>query len=123
GAIRLLAAVPQTPLGEHRPQNLILYWQAKVPLVADYTVFIHLRTAGGVVVAQADGPPVEQHFPTTAWQPGDVVQDIHPLPDGDLSDIDHAAVGLYNPATGERLPAFGPDGRRLDGDAVMLPFW
>jgi hypothetical protein len=29
-------------------------------------------------------------------------------------------VGLYDWQTGQRLPAYGPDGARLEGDRVVL---
>ena len=96
---------------------LLLYWQATTSLPADYTVFIHLRAADGFVRAQADGPPVSGHYPTTQWVAGEVIQDMHLLPEG---AFDHIAIGLYDPTTGERLPAFGPDGKRLAEDAVIF---
>lgn len=101
--------------------SLLLYWQPAEPLPADYTVFIHLRARDGFVRSQADGPPVSGHYPTTNWQPGEITQDVHPLPATDLRQIDHLAIGLYDPVTGERLPAFGPNGERLVDDAFLVP--
>ena len=104
-------------------QNITLFWMAKEPVPVETTVFIHLRAADGFVRSQADGPPVSGQYPATHWQFGEVVEDIHRLPvleDG--SQIDHLAIGLYDPLTGERLPAHGPDGRRLPEDAVLVPF-
>ncbi len=54
-------------------------------------------------------------YPTTLWAPGEIIVDTHPidpttLPPGDY----YLLAGLYDPATGERLPAFGPDGPLLD---------
>ncbi len=100
---------------------LALYWRTPTPLTTTYTVFIHLRAADGYVIAQADGPPVSNHFPTTVWPPDEIIQDIHPLPEIDLSTIDHFAIGLYDPVTGERLPAYGPDGQRLVDEALVVP--
>ena len=40
----------------------------------------------------------------------------------DFSQIDHLAIGLYDPISGERLPAYGPDDRRLPEDAVLVLF-
>ncbi|MBN1219514.1 MAG: hypothetical protein JXM69_11335 [Anaerolineae bacterium] len=100
--------------------RLLLYWQATAPLSADYTVFIHLRAADGFVRSQADGPPVGGHYPTTRWQPGEVIQDVHALPPEDFSQVDHLAIGLYNPITGQRLVAFGPDGVPWADQAVIV---
>lgn len=119
--IGLLAAGRGEPDFSLQAPALILYWQANAPLATGYTVFIHLRAADGFVHSQADGPPVSGHYPTTRWQAGEVIQDVHPLPAEDWSRIDHLAIGLYNPATGRRLPAFGPDGSRLADDALIIP--
>jgi hypothetical protein len=100
---------------------ITLYWRSTAPLPTDYTVFIHLRAPDGFIRGQTDGPPVNGHYPTTAWQAGEVIQDVHPWPDVDPAQIDHLAIGLYNLATGERLPAFGPNGQRLAEDALIIP--
>jgi hypothetical protein len=109
------------PTSSPQPASLILYWQTTAPLPANYTAFIHLRAPDGFVRAQADGPPVSSHYPTTAWPPGQIIQDIHPLPPEEWAQIDHLAVGLYHPATTQRLPAFDANGRRLTEDALILP--
>jgi hypothetical protein len=108
-----------SPITPHA-SRITLYWQPTTPLPANYTVFIHLRAPDGFVRGQADGPPVSGHYPTTEWQPGEIIQDIHPLPVDDLSQVDHLAIGLYDPVTDERLPAFGPGGERLAEDAVVV---
>ena len=100
---------------------LRLYWRAAGPEKVDYTIFVHLRAPDGFVLYQADGPPVSGHYPTSTWVEQEPVQDIRPLPADDLSRVDHLAIGLYNPLTGERLPAFGPGGERLADDAVLIP--
>jgi len=115
-SIQLLATYLQSPTA-----NLILYWRPATPLATNYTVFIHLRAADGFVRSQADGPPVGGHYPTARWQAGEIIQDIHPLPGADFSQVDHLAVGLYDPQTGQRLPAFDSGGRRLADDAVIIP--
>jgi hypothetical protein len=100
--------------------TLTLYWQTTGKSADDYTVFVHLRTADGFIRGQADSPPVGDHYRTSLWQPNEMIQDIHPLPDIDLGQVDHVAIGLYDPASGERLPAFSPTGQRLPDDALIL---
>jgi hypothetical protein len=95
--------------------RLTLYWQTSTSLDTSYTVFVHSLNTQEELIGQADGPPVANYYPTTAWDPGEVVQDNRSVPAGD-----HYMVGLYNPATGERLPAFTTDGTRLANDAVVL---
>ncbi len=106
------ASNPQSPT-----PNLYLYWRSTAPLPTGYTVFIHLRAPDGSVRSQADGPPVSGHYPTNTWQPGEVIQDSYPLPN---TDFDHIALGLYDPATGARLPAFDAQGRPLPNDALII---
>jgi hypothetical protein len=123
--VRLLEATiePSRRRPTHSTRRLTLFWQSATFLPASYTVFIHLRAADGFVRGQADGPPVSGHYPTDAWQPAEIIQDIHPLPpEIDFNQVDHLAIGLYDPTTGERLPAFGPDGQRLAEDALLIPF-
>jgi hypothetical protein len=123
--VRLLAANiefsdARVPNDSPLTPRLLLYWQADASLPTDATIFIHLRAVDGFVRNQADGPPVSGHYPTSQWQPGEIIQDIHWLPSDDFLQVDHIAIGLYNPATGERLSAFGPDGRHLADDAVVV---
>ncbi len=102
---------------EDRPteSRLFLYWQALTSLDIDYTVFVHSRDAEGRLIGQADGPPVAGHYPTSTWQPGEIVQDSRVVPPGA-----HYLIGLYDAATGERLPAYGTDGVRLIDEAAVL---
>jgi hypothetical protein len=108
GEIRLLAYLVQEV-------RLTLYWQTSAPLDADYTVFVHSLNAAGELAGQADAPPVGNHYPTSAWRSGEIVQDSRRVPPGD-----RYLVGLYEPASGQRLPAFTAGGQRLPDDAVLL---
>lgn len=99
--------------------RVALAWESVAPLAADYTVFVHAYDAEGNLLATGDGPPRSGHFPTSLWQPGDRIIDIHTLPAPDEGDIARVAVGLYDPATGERLPA-SRAGAPLPNHAVIL---
>jgi hypothetical protein len=95
--------------------RLTLYWQTSTALDTSYTVFVHSLDAEGTLMGQADGPPLADHYPTTAWRPGEIIADSRLVPPGR-----RYRVGLYDPATGERLPAFDADGTRLADDALIL---
>lgn len=118
GPIRLLAYL-MTPAvgGEASGQSLrlTLYWRAEQALAEDYTVFVHALDADGQLIGQADGPPVLGHYPTRSWLPGELVQDSRPVP-----AAHQYRLGLYRPTSGERLPAFAPDGKRLPDDALTV---
>ena len=91
---------------------VILIWQATATFGADYTVFLQAwRADTHKYVTGFDGPPVQNNYPTSLWAPGEVIIDTHPLDLSRLPPGDYDLLaGLYEPATGERLPAFGPTG-------------
>ncbi len=101
--------------------ELTLFWQAQATPPQDYQVFVHLLDSAGRLAAQNDGPPVGGYYPTSAWLPRQIIADVHrvPLPvEGQPAAI---AFGLYDLASGVRLPAYGADGARLADDAVVIP--
>lgn len=85
--------------------DLTLYWRSVQEVANDYTIFIHLTDANGMLLTQVDTPPGQGKFPTSRWSPGQLVEDEHHilpvenLPEGKYD----LKVGLYNSATGERL--------------------
>jgi len=101
-------------------EGLILDWSVTTPPQQNYTVFIQLWQADRQV-AGFDGPPFAGDLPTRFWRPQyDLIDrhamDLTSLPPGDY----HLWVGLYNPQTGERLPASDASGTPLPNNAVDL---
>ncbi len=122
GLVELLAYQLQVPGTSEVPGTsgelaLTLYWRALKPVGEDYTVFVHLVDEGGNIVAQGDGPPVEGHWPTTAWQVGEIVPDEHRLA-AEAKGV-RFLVGLYRPDTMARLPVVDEQGREV-ADHVAL---
>jgi len=128
--------LPQTPLahfGQHitlwqsdfpsTDQALVLYWQTDQPLDQNYTVFVHLLDAGGNLLAQADGVPYAGLYPLTNWQPGQIITDSRPIASllPNAADLDTIAIGLYDPITGERLPATDAMGQALPNNSFVMP--
>lgn len=101
--------------------RLTLYWRASKPVSADYTVFAHLLSAGEKKT-QNDGPACVGACPSTAWTPGGLIEDTRliPAPPGVAPDTLEVLVGLYDPQTGQRLPATDQQGARLTDDALRL---
>lgn len=97
---------------------LTLYWQATDTPAADYTVFVHLLDQEGNWLAGADAPPVNNFYPTSLWQAGDIIDDLHTLvlPTDLPSDDYRILIGLYDPISGVRL--LRTDG---SGDLVEIP--
>ncbi|MFQ5594096.1 MAG: hypothetical protein ACE5HA_08095, partial [Anaerolineae bacterium] len=92
-----------------------LVWHTDGPVAREVKVFVHLYDAAGHLVAQHDSVPVNGARPTTTWQAGERLTDRHglALPQGPTGWL-QLVVGLYDPATGERLRT--SDGR----DTVVL---
>ena len=87
----------------------------------DLRGFVQLIAPDGSLVAQQDGIPGGGYAPSTGWTPGEPVADRRglALPD-DLAPGDYTLIaGLYDAATGQRLPVTGPDGAAA-GDFVRL---
>lgn len=90
--------------------HLTLYWEALGPVAADYTVFTHLLGAGDAMLGQMDHPPQNGAAPTSTWKVGERIIDSYEIPIRSDAPPGPArlTVGMYDPATGDRLPATGP---------------
>ena len=77
----------------------------------------------GAKIAQDDGPPRAGFWPTSRWRPGEVVTSTHTLalPDGLPAGPYLLATGMYDPATGQRLFAYRPDGSEWRDWTILLP--
>lgn len=96
-------------------RGLTLLWKARVRPPRDYTVFVHALDAQGQMAGQADSQPQQGALPMTAWDPGDVVPDLHFLPVAGAS----FEVGLYDLDTGKRVSVLDAQGNPA-GDSVRL---
>jgi hypothetical protein len=101
--------------------TLTLNWRARERVPADYTLFVHLVDAAGVQVDQADGPPLNGDWPTSAWLPGETFAETRTLtlPASAAPECCSVRLGWYDAATG-RLAAFQPDGEPWPDNAVVL---
>ncbi len=86
--------------------TLTLYWQALSPIPHSYTVFNHVISPEGMLIAQQDGLPQQGYAPTTCWVPGEVLSDSYQLAIPLQSNAGTYALhtGLYRWDTGERVP-------------------
>ncbi len=102
--------------------SLALHWEAIAQPSTDYTVFTQLIGPDNLVWGQQDNQPQQGRYPTTAWSIRDRVVDRYDImvredaPEGSYTLL----VGMYDLATGERLPAVDVDGHRLPNDAIVL---
>lgn len=102
---------------------LTLYWQGDGPTDIDYTVFVHLVGPDGLPHGQLDYFPGGGSAPTTSWAPGQVVIDglTLPIADDAVPGKYYITVGLYDAASGGRLPITDDSNQRLPNDQVILP--
>ncbi len=91
--------------------DLTLYWQTLASMDTSYTVFVHILNEAGEIAAQRDQLPQGGEAPTTGWLAGEIIADGYAfnLPPGNY----RLTVGLYNAATGQRLPIAGTPDNRL----------
>lgn len=72
--------------------SLTLLWEATRPSTRPYTVFNHLVSETGELVAQADGWPGQGQWPPTCWAAGEQVSDQFVL---DLTAVPAGTYRLY----------------------------
>lgn len=100
--------------------DLRLTWRTLAPPAADYTTFVHVVDAENRPVAQQDRRPLGGIVPTSLWRTGLVVPDEYqvPLPADLPAGRYRILVGLYDGATGARLPI--TQGEAPVGDSFLL---
>jgi hypothetical protein len=106
---------------------LTLYWQAQQPVEHRYKVFTHLlgevfnARSNNFLWGQQDNEPVNGTRPTSTWRTGEVIVDSYAIlleqqaPTGRYT----VEIGLYDPATGERLPVLDDQWQSV-ADHLML---
>jgi hypothetical protein len=94
--------------------RVTLYWLGLRRPSSDYKVFVHLRDlADQQMISQHDSDPVYGFTPTTRWDAGELVADEHllPLPADIPPGTYQLWVGMYDPASGERLTSADAPGQ------------
>jgi hypothetical protein len=100
----------------------VFYWQTSSPLDRNYSIFIHLLDEAGETIGQLDGVPYNGLYPPINWQPNQIITDRRALPPAfDRTHLAAIAIGIYDPTTGERLPATTADGQPLPDNRLILP--
>lgn len=122
---RLDARVGAAKLVGYRAQgtrdlHLALYWQTDAHIETSWTVFAHVIERDGRVVAQHDGVPSFGRYPTTAWQPGELIVDVHTIRVEAAPSTYALVVGMYDVESLTRAPAFDANGARVPNDQILL---
>jgi hypothetical protein len=97
-----------------RPSDVLrvtCYWQALAPIDENLLVYHHLLGRGLEPVSKEDGYPASGKWPTSLWEPGQVVAATEWLRVGEGlggPSLGRLAVGVYEPETDEPLAATTP---------------
>jgi hypothetical protein len=108
-----------------RPGNtleLTLYWQPLSQTDVPYTVFLHLLDPAVGPIAQRDTYPGLGNYATTIWDVGRPIVDMYRLkiPEGTPAGAYPLVFGLYDGASGLRLPVTGRDAGPAENAWVRL---
>jgi 4-amino-4-deoxy-L-arabinose transferase-like glycosyltransferase len=96
-------------------------WQAARPMTDDYTVFVHLIDDQTTRVAERHTYPGLGRFPTSLWPEGRAFCDTYRLtlePWADAPRLYRVEIGLFDAATGDRLPGVNVEDSPIDPPVV-----
>jgi len=112
--------IGRVPLLPGEDLHLTLFWQAEGNIAIDYSRFVHLLDSNGMMLTQQDGQPLQGFLPTSLWHKGQHIADTQTLtiPAGAALGEYTIYVGLYDLATGTRLPV--QQGTTTMGDTIPL---
>jgi len=95
-----------SPGGE---SQVTLYWHVERTLREDYHTYVQLLDEGGQPIAQSDHRPGQEYYPSSLWQPGEKVLDVHvlPIPAETQASVVTLVAGAYE------YPSLAPLGSAL----------
>jgi len=102
----ILRGASLAPNAQQATLYVSLYWQSVQPFPREYKIFVHLRDAAGTTIVNGDHLPYDNLVPTTRWPVGSTIKETIRLdlpPNLALADY-HLSLGMYDPASQERLP-------------------
>jgi hypothetical protein len=93
-----------------------LFWRVDRQPASDYHTYVHLLDAQGQPIAQSDRRPGEEYYPSSLWQPGETLLDVHDLstPHDAYLDSVTLAAGAYE------YPSLVPLGDPLVLDELQI---
>ncbi len=97
-------------------------WRAREQTFHDYVAFIHAVDGNGRLVAQSDSEPRGGKYPTSVWEPGELIIDRHSieLPSGIAPSDVRIHVGMYEQGSPLRVSAADRNGHPLEGDVFTF---
>lgn len=113
---------PEGPNHPGQTLKLTLYWYSLGEPEVSYNVFTHFVGPDGKIWGQKDNQPVNNTRPTTTWLEGEYVVDEYSIPISSQAPPGSYVlyVGMYEPFSGQRLPAYDLQGNRYPNDAIPI---
>jgi hypothetical protein len=115
------ARLSKTEIEPGEAITLALLWETAEPIDQDYTVFVHLLSPEGELVAQQDNVPLFGIRPTYTWRVAEELEDPYHFQTG--ADLEPGlytlSVGMYDSDTLQRLPVHNSNGVRMPEDRVV----
>ncbi len=108
-----------------QPLRLTLWWRGLKPASQNWTGFFHLTPAvdGATLVGQSDHTLTGGAYPPTIWEAGELVEEQIEISANSLAAGRYALwVGLYSPATFERVAITESPGEVQDNRTVLAEF-
>ncbi len=103
----------------------VLNWRAFDAVDRNYTIFAHLVDDQGNQIAQHDAQPWLGKAPTSTWERNRLYVDAIVLPislDAPAAERLRLEIGLYDPATLQRVAIVDAPGAFLNDKVVVEPF-
>jgi hypothetical protein len=99
-----------------------LQWQTLSPMLQDYTIFLQVLDKADNIVGQVDSWPLQGTYPTSSWEPGEIVDDAFRIQlDSELSPGPYKLhLGWYLLEDLRRLPLLNEVGQATD-DKLQVP--
>lgn len=103
--------------------DVTLYWEALRDDLPQYTVQVRLVDNQGHEYAHADSRPAQNQRPTTLWQSGEQVIDVHQLhiPQAVAPNSYQIHVSLLDEISGLRQNRVAADGHWIDNHLLLSP--
>jgi hypothetical protein len=97
-------------------------WESDGQVERSYKVFCHLVSKDRQLVGQRDDLPVHGARPTYTWREGELIEDEYKIRlDRDVSPGEYElSIGMYDPDSMERLPAYNAAGERMVNDRIVV---
>jgi hypothetical protein len=78
--------------------DVTLYWEVAQDLIADFTSYIHVVGPAGERLTQSDHLPGGVYYPSSLWQPGEILRDRHTLtiPESAQEGTYRLVAGMYH---------------------------